>query len=521
MLSERGKLYWIAALAGITALAVALRLPGLGDTVLSNDEAYSWRVTQYPLLDWLQRTRHDGHPPFSYLVLQAWQQLCGSSPWALRGLSVLLALLTVPLSYSTCIEALKLGRGREEAVPSGWRGGALLSAFLVAVHASQVVQGRNLRMYGLGIFLAALTSWLLLKALNDVKERQRWWVGYGVAAAAFALTHYYAFFTLAAQGIFASGLLVWQLVGPRLRFGLVSDVPMPSVKGRAGGLLYAMVLAAVLFAPWLSAFRSQIADVRDGFWIPDVNSEQVKQVFWPWCTGLPYLERWETLAWILVLVVCVGWTLVGRDAAAWFFLLQAALPWGFAIMLSIVWKRSIFYDRYLSFAQWALLCYWGTVCARLPGWPVRFVLGSFIAASAVAGIDWRVLESGGSRPPLAQAGEFLKQHAKPGDQVWVAGAAEVNRVRYYASQAGLPNLWVRCHVSLGQKGHIVHLSSLCGEDILESDAAQNPPERFWQAGDSRSYPPAGTKQILEATFRDGIAQYTVALYERIKRIDPP
>jgi hypothetical protein len=76
-------------------------------------------------------------------------------------------------------------------------------------------------------------------------------------------------------------------------------------------------------------------------------------------------------------------------------------------------------------------------------------------------------------------------------------------VRYYASQAGLPNLWVRYHVSLGQKGHIVHLSSWCGEDILESDAAQNPPERFWQASESGTHAPAGTKLVLEATFRDG------------------
>ncbi len=69
------------------------------------------------------------------------------------------AVLTVPLSYSTCIEALKLGRARQETVPWSWRGGALMSAFLVAVHASQVVQGRTARMYAQGILLAALTSW--------------------------------------------------------------------------------------------------------------------------------------------------------------------------------------------------------------------------------------------------------------------------------------------------------------------------------------------------------------------------
>jgi hypothetical protein len=66
------------------------------------------------------------------------------------------------------------------------------------------------------------------------------------------------------------------------------------------------------------------------------------------------------------------------------------------------------------------------------------------------------------------------------------------------------------------KGHIVHVASLCGEDILESDAAQNPPERFWQASETGTYAPAGTKQVLEGAFRDGVGQYSVALYEGSK-----
>ncbi len=67
---KRRQLAWIAALAAIMALAAALRLPGLGSTVLSNDEAFAWRFTQYSLTEWLQRTKQDASPPFSYLVLQ-------------------------------------------------------------------------------------------------------------------------------------------------------------------------------------------------------------------------------------------------------------------------------------------------------------------------------------------------------------------------------------------------------------------------------------------------------------------
>jgi hypothetical protein len=269
-----------------------------------------------------------------------------------------------------------------------------------------------------------------------------------------------------------------------------------------------------------------VADVREGFWIPDVNSEHVKQVFWPWCTGLAYLDRWETLAWIVVVVVCVGWTVLGWDAGGWFFLLQAALPWGCAITLSVLWKRSIFYDRYLSFAQWALLCYWGTVCARLGDWrrgtsgdacatgAARLVLGAFIAASAVAGTDWNVSRTGGLHPPLAQAGEFLKEHARAGDQVWVSGAAEVNRVRYYASQAGLPNLWVRGHVSLGQRG-TSSTSPRCAAKT--SSKPTRPRTRPNASGKLRRAAPMHRPEPSRSTFRDDASQYSVALYERIRK----
>src|SRR5207237_10514000 len=63
----------------------------------------------------------------------------------------------------------------------------------------------------------------------------------------------------------------------------------------------------------------------------------------------------------------------------------------------------------------------------------------------------------------------------------------------------------------------VHVASLSGQDILESDAGQNPPERLWQAGESGGYAPAGTRQVLEATFRDDFKQHPVALYERSKK----
>ncbi len=521
----RSEIGWLAALAGFMALAGAVRLVGVESKPLTNDEAYSWRISQYAPGELVYRTRWDANPPLYYLVLQGWEQVWGTSPLALRGLSVLLGVLIVPLSYAACRQAVKLGWqawGKQLACPPSTPSeptesrdrprqasclphgaGGLLAAFLVAVHPAQVVAGQTARMYELGVFLAALSSWLLLKALGHYREPVWWWAGYGIAAAACAYTHNYGLFAVAAQGLFALVFLVvrgtkegWQ-----------------AVRGPAGWLAFAALLGGILYAPWLPVLLGQTGDVREGFWIPQVSFDELQRVFWPWCTGLSYLDSLEKCAWLIVLAVCLGWTFYARSVAGWFFLLQAALPWVFSVGLSLYWQRSIFQDRYLTFAQWALMCYFGTICWQLPGWPLRLFLTCFIGLSTAWHLSWQAPEG---PPALAQAAAFLKEHYQPGDPVWVQGAAEVNRFRYYASQQGISELAVKCPVHFaGHKGHIVHLASLSGEDILESWALEKPPRRFWQAGDGMlAYAPAGTKKVLEATFRDGTSQYALALYER-------
>lgn len=431
--------------------------------------------------------------------MQGWEAVCGDSPWALRGLSVLLAALTVPLTYATCLAALS-GIGRM-ASPS--RGGALFAAFLVAVHPAQVGPGQTARMYPLGVFLAALSSWLLVKALARPREPLLAWTCYGITAAALAYTHYYGLFALAAHGLFAAvyvGAQLWVL-GWRQARGLV------------GWLVFAGIVVAGLFAPWLPAFVQQQGDVRDNFWIPQVSFDEAERVFWTWCTGLAYLDSWERAAWLVVLLGSLGWTVYSRSWASGFFLIQAVVPW----LLSIAWSlwsgRSIFYDRYLTFAQWALLCYWGTVFAGLPGWPWRLLLVAIVGSSAAWEVQWH---SRSGPPALAQAAAFLKEHYQPGDEVWTDSPAASNRLRYYAAQEGLRDIPVKCSVHFaGVKGHIVHLSSLSGEDILPAAPLANMPRRFWQAGPhAAGDAPAGARKVLAATFQEGAESYSMLLCEK-------
>jgi len=290
----------------IIVMALGVRSYRLGFPLLSNDESFSWRMTQYGTLEVLRRMPGDAHPPLYYLLLQSWAAVWGTSPAALRSFSVGLGMLCVPLSYAVCLEGARLV---PEKMPiSAARGGALFSAWLVAVHAVQLGPSRTARMYSLGVLLAGLTAWLLLRALRSQGRSEVWWAVYGVAVAAFCYTHYYAFFTVFAQALFVLGHLLSRAQRAGLRQVLCS----------AAGFLFAGTLALILYSPWVPVLVSQLQQVREGFWIPAVSAKEARWVFFWWGTGLEYESALEGL-WLVFVIALAVWTVWRAKLAGWFF----------------------------------------------------------------------------------------------------------------------------------------------------------------------------------------------------------
>ena len=130
-------------LAGLGAVVLVGFLPRawrLGRPGLTSDEAFSWRLTRYGLGEMLRRAAEDVHPPLYYVLLKPWLAMWGDAPEALRGLSLVLGLLVVPLAFVLVREAARLD---EPELARRVRAGALLAALLAALHATQVLQSRN------------------------------------------------------------------------------------------------------------------------------------------------------------------------------------------------------------------------------------------------------------------------------------------------------------------------------------------------------------------------------------------
>lgn len=481
-------------------LAGFLRSERVALPVLSSDEAFSWRLTTYSPAELLRHMPGDAHPPLYYLLLKGWTALVGDSPFALRGLSILFALASIIILYALC---------REAAVGVS---GAIFAAFLFAIHLAPVDEpSRNARMYGQGVFLAGLTSWLLLRALRCSRAGSGWWLGYGLAVAAFCYTHYYAFFTVAAQTLFVTGDLSVRAV----------KNSAASVRPSLMGFLLAGGFAILLYVPWLPVWWKQTNDVRQGFWIQPVTYEHAKTVFFTWSSGLPYGGTTDFNCWILFLFGCIVWIMLKRDRGGLFVLIAASVPWMLSLILSAWSGRPIFHERYLFFAQFFLFAFWGIVWELLPSWFLRLGLGCFLVALNLSGLV-SLRESWPTRPPpLAETAAFLRDRACPDDVVLTASPSAVNRLRYYAAQAGMPTIQARCILSPFQPpGHIVHLGSLQADDVLWIGFASEPPtvRRIWtlsEASAATASPGEFRREVARWYFGDGKEErYILILHER-------
>lgn len=501
-----------AGLLLILVLAWFLRRDRLALPSLSSDESFSWRLTTYSTAELLRHMPGDAHPPLYYLLLKGWTVLFGDSPFALRSLSILFALTSIIVLYALCREAAARLPSAATSPSDTGISGALFAALLLALHlAPSEEPSRSARMYSQGIFLAGLTAWLLLRALHCSRGWLGWWLGYGLAVAAFCYTHYYAFFTVAAQTLFMAGDLA-----VRARKDSLAAVRAPLT-----GFLLAGTFAFLLYVPWLPVWWKQTHDVWQGFWIQPVTYEHAETVFFSWSSGLPSYDPMEFLGWTLFLLACVVWMFWRADRGGVFFLLQASLPWFLSLALSVWGGRPIFHERYLVFAQFSLFGFWGIVWDRLPGLIPRLGLGCFLCALSVSGL-WMIREKWPTRPPaLAAAVAFLRDHYQTGDVVLTASPSALNRLRYYAAQAGMPVIQARCLLSPFQPlGHVVHLGSLQPEDILwqglSSESLAAP--RLWTLTDANAAMPLPGdywREVSRWNFGgESEGHYHLILYER-------
>ncbi len=205
--------------------ALALRFWTVSDLWL--DEALTVNIARLPLHELPSFLRRDGAPPLYYVLLHFWMGLFGTSDEAVRSLSGVFGVITVPLAW---LAGKRIG-GRTAA----W--GAML---LVATSPFAIRYDTEARMYSLVVLLTVLGFLALDRSLRIPQAGNL--IAVGAVTALLLYSHYWSIYLLATTVAW----LAWQDWRGR-----------PEWRAGARASIVAMVVGGLLFLPWVPTFVFQ------------------------------------------------------------------------------------------------------------------------------------------------------------------------------------------------------------------------------------------------------------------------
>ena len=204
----------------LTLVAAVVRFATLGQQSLWLDESYTIQGVGGSfagLLDWVRST--EGSPPLYFVLAWAWGKAFGTTAVALRSLSALAGVASVPLVYAA-------------GAAVGLRRAGLWAAALTAVSPLVIWYSQEARAYALLVALCAASLWCAGRVVSG--GPRRWLVGWAVAASLAVATHFFA-------GFLIGGEIVWLVAVTRRRAAaavaavcLAQVALLPLVLGGAG-----------------------------------------------------------------------------------------------------------------------------------------------------------------------------------------------------------------------------------------------------------------------------------------------
>ena len=224
-----GRTRVVVGVAVGVVLAAGLVLRFWTRSALWLDEALTVDIARLPLSQIPNALKHDGAPPLYYYLLHFWIVLFGQSNDAVRSLSGVIAVVTLPVGWF-CGKRL------------GGRALAWTTVVLLASAPFAVYYATESRMYALVILLTGCGFLALGRAVDAPRPGNL--IAVAVVTAALLYTQYWAVYLVAMVGIW----LVVSVVRSR-RHGHPETAPWAA--------LIAVAVGVVLFVPWVPTFIYQ------------------------------------------------------------------------------------------------------------------------------------------------------------------------------------------------------------------------------------------------------------------------
>ena len=380
---------------GIASLVLGIVVRFTTASSLWLDEALTVNISKLPVGDLLRQLKHDGHPPLYYLLLHGWADLFGTGDVAVRALSGVFGLLTLPLAYIA-------GRRRGGSL-AGW-----LAVIVFSLSAFMVRYSDEARMYSL-VMLLVMVGYLLV---DDVVRRGRGGLlrlaGIALVTGALLYSHYWAMWLLVVTGL----VLVWR----------AWRNPEPTVRRPALQTLGALVVGGVLFLPWLPSMLYQSEHTGTPWATPSRPTTAASFTLQDLGSGL-YSDAGllAVVLGVLILLAVFGRAIDGRRISldlrsrpqyrAEALVAAATFTAGIVISYGL---RGAFATRYAAVVMPFLALLVAGGLTRFAGRWVRFGVVAVVGAFLAVGALWNVADT---RTQAGEVGEAVDANAQPGDLV--------------------------------------------------------------------------------------------------------
>lgn len=396
----------------LLVLVVVLQLVNIESRSLWFDEASSIRLSTVPTwTEMYARSLRDVHPPLFYCALKIWLDLAAPESalhvWA-RLFAVICNILFFFASFLFCRDLIK-GK-KDSAFPHAFFPLVCIGYFLSTRHLLE--QGWSARMYGMGNLILVLAAMLLLRIIDsNSKHYKGKTVGFAIAIAAAAFTHYFLLFSIIALGCF----VLWAY---RLR----DQINIP--RERLVALLLSFIPVVVLYLAWLPMLQLQFAEVTRDYWSNSFKHDDILiglgQLFFP--SGVTFninaLRDWWTLIIFSAVLVFATFKKSGSHNVPLTLLLFLVIVPITLIFLLSHGSRSYFQPRALTFILPFFLMILSYLICSIPnkGWALVATLFTAVPLALNTGLqiyrDTIIEEQSGGSAHLAR---YVSINARPGD----------------------------------------------------------------------------------------------------------
>jgi len=415
---------------GLVMLAAfAVRGVDLGEKPLWLDEAYSvWFASRDWSYLWNEVPQFETHPPFYYSLLKIWMGTFGNGEFALRLLSTVLNIATLPFIAAT---AYILG-GRERG-----RLAAILAAIMFAFSDRQILTSQDARPYALMSLALALMLFASVRImrfpersglspmqmLRDDLGMLLTFIGLGAGFALMAWSHNLGLLFCVILGMC---LLAWWLSEHRSAQMFVN-------------ILLAVVFALLLYAPNITNILMQMRTLGEqGFWLQRPSLRDALKVMLSLPMGSPTRAGFFFLFCALLgFGYLWGSHRSARISGAMILILpvMAIVPAGLAFVVSYI-SQPIFLERTLQSSQVPIILL--MAFAPLQARKLQSILLALILVGTVSSSVASKLEAD-SRINWRMVIESIRGHSDGNIPKVVAFPASVELpLLYYADKMNVP-----------------------------------------------------------------------------------